>query len=334
MRHLAIPAGVLAVSLLIVFPLLGTPIYFLRLLSGLFMQVTLAQSWNLLGGYTGYLSLGHVTFFGIGAYTSAVLLSDYGISPFLTAPLGGVLAALLALTIGYPSLRLRGPYFSVTTLSIAFLAQVAASHSTPMGGGYGIQLPSMPLQIWQMEAVFYLVFLFLAGVVVWWAWRMERSRLGLALLAIRNDEDVAEVFGVDVVRVKLQTFVMSAFFPGVVGGIWAYQISYIDPRSAFDIGLSIDMLLMAMFGGAGRWAGPVVGACVVYLLAQTLAFVIPSELNRVVFGLILVLVVYVMPQGIIGFAEGLWTKRSAGRAHPRLSMSTQEADRARQPTPD
>ena len=275
------------------------------------MQVALAQSWNLLGGYTRYLSLGHVTFFGIGAYTSAICLNDYGISPFLTAPLGGVIAALLALIIGYPSLRLRGPYFSVATLSIAFLAQVVAFNSTPMGGGYGIQLPSLPLPIWQTEAVFYFVFLALAAIVVWWARKMERSRFGLALLAIRNDEDVAEVFGVNVVRTKLKAFVVSAFFPGVVGGLFAYQISYIDPHSAFDIGLSIDMLLMTMLGGAGRWAGPIVGATVVYLLSQTLSFIIPSELNRVVFGIILVLVVFAMPHGIIGFAESFWTKRAA-----------------------
>jgi branched-chain amino acid transport system permease protein len=180
-----------------------------------------------------------------------------------------------------------------------------------MGGGYGIQLPSLPLPIRQTETVFYFAFLALAVVVVWWARRMERSQSGLALLAIRNDEDVAEVFGVDVVRAKLKAFVMSAFFPGVVGGIFAYQISYIDPHSAFDIGLSINMLLMAMFGGAGRWAGPIVGAAVVYLLSQTLSFVIPSELNRVVFGIILVLVVFAMPHGIIGFAETFWTKRAA-----------------------
>jgi branched-chain amino acid transport system permease protein len=305
------PAAALALGLVVFFPFLGPQIYFIHLLAGLFMMVALAQSWNLLGGYTGYLSLGHVTFFGIGAYTSAVCLNDYGISPFLTAPLGGVIAALLALIIGYPSLRLRGPYFSVTTLSLAFLAQVAAFNSTPMGGGYGIQLPSLPLPIRQTETVFYFAFLALAVVVVWWARRMERSRSGLALLAIRNDEDVAEVFGVDVVRAKLKAFVMSAFFPGVVGGIFAYQISYIDPHSAFDIGLSINMLLMAMFGGAGRWAGPIVGAAVVYLLSQTLSFVIPSELNRVVFGIILVLVVFAMPHGIIGFAETFWTKRAA-----------------------
>jgi branched-chain amino acid transport system permease protein len=313
MPRVARPLGTLAVGLLIVFPFLGPPIYFIHLLAGLYMNVALASSWALLGGYTGYLSLGQVTFFGIGAYTAAIGLSTYGISPFLTAPLGGIFAVLLALTIGYPSLRLRGPYFSVTTLSIAFLAQVAASNTTQMGGGYGIQLPSMPLPIWQTEGVFYLVFMILAGVVVWSARRMERSRFGLALLALRNDEDVAEVFGVDVVRVKLKAFVLSAFFPGVVGAIWAYQISYIDPHSAFDIGLSIDMLLMAMFGGAGRWAGPIVGASLVYLLSQTLVFVIPSELNRVVFGIILVLVVFAMPQGIIGFVEGLWIKRAARR---------------------
>lgn len=274
------------------------------------MYVGLAESWNLLGGYTGYLSLGHVTFFGIGAYTSAACLSLYGISPFVTAPLGGILASIVALLIGYPTLRLRGPYFAVATLSIAFLAQVAAANTTQVGGGYGIQLSSLPLEIWMTEAVFYWIFLALAILVIDAARRMERSRFGLALLAVRNDEEAAEVFGVDAVRTKLTAFVLSAFFPGVIGGIFAYHISYIDPRSSFDIGLSIDMLLMAMFGGAGTWAGPIVGATVVYLLSQTLSFIIPSELNRVVFGVLLAMVVYLLPRGIVGFVRG-WVGQKA-----------------------
>lgn len=315
MSRVARPLSLLSLGLLALFPFLGPPIYFIHLLAGLFMNVALASSWAMLGGYTGYLSLGQVTFFGIGAYTAAIGLSVYNISPFLTAPLGGLFAALLALVIGYPSLRLRGPYFSVTTLSIAFLAQVAAANTTQMGGGYGIQLPSLPLPIWQTEGVFYLIFMILAGIVVWVSRMISgRSRFALALLAIRNDEDVAEVFGVNVVQVKLKAFVLSAFFPGIIGAIWAYQISYIDPRSSFDIGLSIDMLLMAMFGGAGRWMGPMVGASVVYLLSQTLAFVISSELNRVVFGIILVIVVFAMPRGITGFIEGLWTARGTRRS--------------------
>jgi branched-chain amino acid transport system permease protein len=304
------------------FPLLRPEIYFVRLLAGLYMQVALAESWNMLGGYTGYLSLGQVTFFGIGAYTAAVGLSHYGFSPFLTAPLGGALAAVAAVAIGYPSLRLRGPYFSVATLSIAFLAQVGASNTTQVGGGYGIQLPSLPLPIRETEAVFYWVFLGLAALVVWGARRMERSRFGLALLALRSDEEAAEVFGVDVVRAKLWAFVLSAFTPGILGGIFAYQISYIDPRSAFDIGLSIDMLLMAMFGGAGTWVGPIVGAAVVYLLSQTLAFIIPSELNRVVFGVILALVVYAMPRGIVGFVRG-WAGRLGPGPRPAAVAGTQ-----------
>jgi branched-chain amino acid transport system permease protein len=133
------------------------------------------------------------------------------------------------------------------------------------------------------------------------------------------------------VRVKLKAFVLSAFFPGVVGAIWAYQISYIDPHSAFDIGLSIDMLLMAMFGGAGRWVGPVVGASVVYLLSQTLVFVIPSELNRVLFGIILVLVVFAMPQGITGFVEDLWTKHAARRRSGASISGPAEAPAASAP---
>jgi branched-chain amino acid transport system permease protein len=312
---------------LLTFPLLRPEIYFVRLSAGLFMYIALAESWNLLGGYTGYLSLGQVTFFGIGAYTSAFCLSQYELSPFLTAPLGGLLSVALAVAIGYPSLRLRGPYFSVTTLSIAFLAQVAASNITQVGGGFGIQLPSLKLPVWVTEAVFYWTFLLIAAVAVWTARTIERSRFGLGLLAIRSDEEAAEVFGVRVVRAKLFAFALSALFPGILGGIFAYHISYIEPRSAFDIGLSIDMLLMSMFGGAGIWYGPIAGAALVYLLSQILVFVIPSELNRVVFGIILALVVYAMPHGIVGFIQS-WSARLKPGVQP-LPPKNAESDPSR-----
>lgn len=314
--------GLMAIGLLLVlFPLVGADLYFVRLLGGLFIFIALAESWNLLGGYTGYISLGHVAFYGIGAYTAAVALTQYGISPFLVAPLGGLLAALVALVIGYPTLRLRGPYFAVATLSIAFLAQVFAANTTQVGGGLGISMPALPLDIEASESVFYWVFLFIAVATIMTAYKVERSRFGLALLAVRNDEDVAEVFGVDTVSVKLAALCLSAFCPGVLGAIFAYHIGYIEPRIAFDIGLSIDIVLMTLLGGAGRWIGPVIGASIVYLLSQTLVFVIPSELNRVIFGFILVVVIMAMPRGVLGLFAGRLRPAGPGSEQPLSSLA-------------
>jgi branched-chain amino acid transport system permease protein len=293
--------GLIALGLLLVaFPLFDPDLYYLRLMAGLFIFVALAESWNMLGGYTGYISLGHVAFVGVGAYAAAIGLTRYGISPFLFAPLSGALAVLLALIIGYPTLRLRGPYFAVTTLSIAFLAQVFAANSTQTGGGLGISMPALPFNIEVSEAIFYWVFLLITALTVLVAYKVEHSRFGLALLAVRNDEDVAEVFGVNTVRVKLAALCLSAFFPGVLGAIYGYHLGYIEPRIAFDIGLSIDIVLMSLLGGSGRWIGPIIGASIVYLLSQMLALSISGELNRVIFGLILVVVIMAMPRGVLG----------------------------------
>ncbi len=299
-RKVLWPIGLLALAALCAFPAAGADIYFIRLLAGLWMYVALAASWNLIGGYTGYLNLGHVTFFGLGAYIAAELLVQKGISPFLTAPLAGLAACVLALIIGYPTLRLRGPYFAVMTLSIAFLAQVIFQNMTQVGGGLGIEMPAPPTDLHTTESLFYWAFLGLALMVVAVNILVERSRFGLSLLAIRNDEAMAEISGVAVTRAKILAFLLSAFFPGVIGAVFAYQIGYIEPGMAFDIKLSINLVLMVMLGGAARWAGPVIGAVIIYLLSQTLVFIIPTELNQVLFGVILVIVIYTIPRGILG----------------------------------
>lgn len=303
---------VVALAVLATVPAWVTDVYYIRLLSGLFMYIALTQSWNLIGGYAGYLNLGHVTFVGLGGYVSAKLLVDRGISPFVSAPLAGLAAALLAIVVGYPSLRLRGPYFAVTTLAIAFVARLLFLNINAFGGGLGIEMPPPPLSVRASEDVFFWIFLAVAIGVCAAAFRVERSRFGLGLLAIRNDEDAAGTFGVNAVRLKLIAFIASAFVAGVVGALYGFQLGYIEPNIAFDIQLSILIVLMAMLGGAGRWAGPILGAAVVYLLTQTLVFVIPSELAQVVFGLILIGVIFAMPRGLAGLSDATWFRRAAG----------------------
>ncbi len=296
-RNKLLLLGLLIVGL---FPITSPSLYMLRLLSGMFMFIALAQSWNILGGYTGYLNLGHVVFLGVGAYTSAVLSAHHGVSPFLIAPLAGLAAVVLAAVIGYPALRLRGPYFAVLTLALVSVAQLATQNITQVGGGLGIILPRTPFGLRRSEEIFYWVFLATAAVVVLVAYRLEKSRFGLSLIALRDDEEAARVFGVNVVRAKMTALMLSAFPAGFCGGIFAYQLGYIEPATVFDIGMSITFVLMVMLGGAGRWLGPILGAIIVYLLTETLVFVIPDALNRVLFGIILVAVIYTMPSGILG----------------------------------
>jgi branched-chain amino acid transport system permease protein len=201
---------VLVLAAVALFPVTQPSLYMLRLAAGLFMFIALAQSWNLMGGYTGYLNLGHVVFLGIGAYTSAVLSAHHGLSPFLVAPFAGLVAVVVAAVIGYPALRLRGPYFAVLTLALVSVARLATQNITQVGGGLGILLPRVPFDLRRSEEVFYWIFLLTAVAVVIVAYKIERSRFGLSLLALKNDEEAAQVFGVNVVRTKMIAFMMSA----------------------------------------------------------------------------------------------------------------------------
>lgn len=316
-----------------VFPFFVTDLYFIHLSAGLFLYIALAESWNLIGGYAGYLSLGHATFVGLGAYLSAQLLVHDHISPFVSGPLGGALAFGIAVLIGFPTLRLRGPYFAVTTLAITYLAQLVFQNISTFGGGLGILMPPPNAGLRTAEMLFYWIFAGAAIVMVVAAAYVERSRYGLSLLALRNDEDSAATFGVNVNRAKLIAFGVSAFVAGWLGAIYAYQLGYIEPGIAFNVQMSISLVLMAMLGGAATWSGPVVGACVVYLLNQTLVFVIPTELSQVLFGAILIAVIFTMPNGIVGLVNTLRGEnvfRAVLRnARNRVGIAAQEQEVAR-----
>lgn len=270
--------------------------YVIRLLTGLCFFVSLAASWNIIGGYAGYLSLGHVTFSGTGAYVAALLATRFHLEPLLTIPIGALGAALVALIVGYPSLRLRGPYFAVVTLSIASLAQVLTQNITQVGGGLGIILPPLFKTDYSASSIFYWIFLSIAILAVVIGFAAERSRHGLSLLAIRSDEEVAGVFGVGVVRAKLLAFVASAAIAGTAGAVYGFYLTYIEPRIVFDIGMSISIVLMGVLGGRATWAGPILGAAGVYLLSQMF---VQGEISQILFGVILITAVFVMPGGLV-----------------------------------
>jgi branched-chain amino acid transport system permease protein len=275
------------------------------------MYIMLAQAWNILGGYAGYINFGLAAFYGVGAYSSAILASKFGFSGLVTVPLAGVITVIFALIIGVPSLRLRGPYFAILTLIIGFLTQALVFNLGFLtSGANGIFLKPLPFDSRSTEQIFFFVFLTLMVLTVITVYFIQHSKFGYALIAIREDEDPAEVLGVRTTDLKIRALLIGAFIAGVAGGIQAFRLSYIEPQGIFALEISIDVVLMTLVGGLGTWQGPLIGVPLVQLTAQLLRTgvtqlsifgpTIPNEFNRVVFGIILVLIALYARDGVMG----------------------------------
>jgi branched-chain amino acid transport system permease protein len=261
------------------------------------MYVVLALSWNIISGFTGYTSFGHVAFYGIGAYACAILVTDHRWPWLATLAVAAALAAVVALVIGYPVLRLKGPYFAIAMLGAAEGTRVIATvWDSLTHGGLGISLPSAETSL---QTYYAMLALMLLTIVV--AYAVGHSRFGIRLNAIREDEMAAGVLGINATLYKLAAFVLSAIFPAVAGGIQAYKVLYIDPPSVFFVQITIAMALMSMLGGKGTVIGPIVGAALLYT-AQEATWVNFPTAHLIAYGLFIVLVARFLPRGLIGFA--------------------------------
>lgn len=297
MKRLVLGGLVLLGLALAAYPMVGTG-YGVRAMLQLFMWVALAGSWNLISGLTGYVSFGHVAFFGAGAYTAALLIAGPG-WPWLPASLaGGVTAALLALVIGWPCLRLKGPYFAIAMLGLNEVLRALVSYFEGFtGGGQGLSLPTLHATV----PIYYAMGATAAGVVLL-THLIITSRFGLRLMTIREDEVAAEALGIDTARHKLYAFLLSAVGPGVVGGLAARDQGYIEPISVFPLITTITMIVMALFGGKGTVWGPVLGAAALFVL-QELVWARFIYLHQLLFGAIIVAVVLLMPRGVLGLLQ-------------------------------
>ena len=290
-------------AILIAFPLFEPPVYYIRLLGSVLLFVVLAESWNITGGYTGYVSFGHVTFFGIGAYVGALLYVWLGISPFVAIVPAGVLAAAFALIVGYPTLRLRGPYFAIATLALGFVVQLAVANLPFTGSGEGIVVRGgMPFDRYALEQAFYFSYLAIAGATVGAVMFIDRSKLGYGLRAIRDDQDAALSLGVRATRLKLTAFGTSSFFAGAVGAIYAHQVAYVSAPDVFTLDVSIKSLVYAVVGGTSTVIGPIVGALFMEVLDSflTTSALGALRIDHIVFGLLLAAAVLLAPRGIVG----------------------------------
>ena len=294
--------------LLAAFPVAKPPLFFLTLFFSMFMYVALAESWNLLGGYTGYISLGHVAFFCIGAYTTAVTMNRLGLSPFVTAPFGGILAAALAAIVGFPVLRLKGAYFTISSMLMAVVLQLILMNWDFVGSSTGLWYKLLPVSIEANRVIFYEVMLFLAFVVILIVRWVEKSKFGAGLIAIREDEDVAKTMGIHTPWLKIKAFVLGAFLGGTVGGIYGYYMSYVHPENTININMSLLILLMSFFGGCRTWAGPLIGAVILSLVNQLFVTFIGAEVSRMLYGLLLIVVIIFMPNGVIQYLRSMFVR--------------------------
>jgi len=309
LRHLKKSHGYLfgaliLLSTLALFPWFGPPVYFISLLFTVFLYVVLASSWNFIGGYAGYLSFGHVAFFGIGAYATALMMKGFSLSPLLTVlssiPAGGI-AALIAIIVGYPCLRLRGPYFAVITFCFAFVVELGVKNLDILGGPEGLWLKSMDLPIHVIRSLLFEIMLVVMILTIATGIWISRSKFGAGLRAIKEDEEVAQTMAINAPKLKLQAFALSAFFPGMAGGVYAYYLTYIHPDIVFDVMISILIVLMALFGGGGTWLGPIIGAVILTLVNEGLSTFVKAELARIIYGCLFIGVIIFMPNGIMEF---------------------------------
>ena len=298
-------------------PLAQPPAFFESFLYLVFLWVALATSWTILSGYSGYFSFGHGAFFGVGVYTTATLVTA-GEMPFLaTLPLAGLASLLLGVGIGavvFRVRRLRGELFALLTLAITFVL-ATISLNTPIDGGPGVFLSgvSMPRLYATPASTLYLMALLVAALALAIAWQLQYSRVGRALFAIADDEDVAEVMGVPTFSYKLRAIGISAGLAGVAGGMHALFVTYVTVSETFSITVPLYVVLMSVMGGMRRWYGPALGAILV--TALTYAFVGGewALAGRALIGLTLILVILFLPQGFAG-SIGAWRARWQPRA--------------------
>ena len=275
--------------------------YFIHLTLYTSCYVVMAAGWNILGGFAGYISLGHNVFFAIGGYFAGMIFARYGISTIILAPLAGLVAACLGYLIGLITLRVRGPSFIISSLALVMIARILFENWHFVGGAAGVAMPANDLPVEWAKLPYYYAFLIMAAFALWVTYKVKHSKFGLGLRAISKDEIKAESAGIDTRFYKVLAFAMSAFFVGMAGAVWGEYLTYIRPNIFLVILISVNMVLMCILGGKGTIAGPVVGAILIVAFNELFVATLgASEINVLASGLIMMLTLIFFPLGIVG----------------------------------
>ena len=311
-------APLFALALFIALPIFVREGFYLDLLLVTFMYAAMSVGWDIMGGYAGYVSLGHVGFFGLGSYVAGLLVVHFGIPVFVSAPFVGLFAALVGAGLGWISLRARGTSFVIVTLTFTYVVQLIALNWRGLtGGSAGLYLPLLDLPGELVILPFYYSMLILLVVAILVSIAIRRSKFGLGLIAIREEEGKADGSGVNTSFYKILAFAISVSFAGAAGALHAQYLNYVDPDLAFELIITLNLIIMTLVGSRGTVWGPVLGAFIIQPLSQYLIYLTPSsiagQVHLVALGVILVLVVMFMPDGIIT----TWSARRGGRRRAR-----------------
>ena len=291
-RRAAVGLGIAACALLTAAPAIVSP-FLIQFLINFFMLAILAESWNIIGGFTGYASFGNAGFFGVGAYTTGVLLTVARWPFALALPAGGAAAMAFAALVGLAVLRLRGQYFAIATLGVTETTREIVTNLSVTGGGGGLNLPMVKSPL----PFFYLMLSVLALAVLTSLW-IARARFGYGLRAIREDEDAASALGIPAARYKTAAFALSGGLAGLAGGAYGYWITFLDPGEVFKVSWTIRMIIIAVFGGVGTVFGPLLGAAVLVSIFEGLSTHLET-LAELCNGLVVIAVVLFLPKGLV-----------------------------------
>ena len=319
-RRPIVGALAVLVALLAVLTSAGTDLFYGHMIVITLVYAALATAWNVVGGFAGQLSLGHAGFFGIGAYTSSVLYVDHGISPWIGMLLALVLGGLVALAVGIPTFRLRGPYFALATLALGtILLDLSINFRSLTRGEGGLSIPFEPSWAnmtfyaqWPYAIIASAYLLICLAVSA----RIAGSRLGYQLAAVREDEEASRALGVDTTRVKLIAGTVSGALAAGAGVIYAQYVLFINPDSVLGVAVSVQIIVLAVVGGTGVVLGPVLGAVVLVpvseLLLKHFGGALPG-LQTLVYGVVVIVVILFSPRGLHGLLRAAVTRAGRGR---------------------
>jgi len=320
--------GALAV-IAVALPLLVSSTFAIDIFIRILLFAFIGVAWNLMGGYAKQLSLGHAAYFGLGAYTSTILLIRYGVSPWIGMLAGGIVAMLASLPIGALCFRLRGPYFAIATIATAQVLMLLFLKFRDFAwGAEGTTMPNLgdaPLMMqFDSKAPYYYVVLVLLAVGLAITYWIERSWMGYYLVAVGEDEDAAEAIGVDALRIKRNIYLISAFLTALAGTFYVQYIYFIDPNTAFSFNVSVEAALVSIVGGIGTLWGPVIGT----VLLEGTSALLQSWLGGghggvqlTVYSLILIAVILYRPAGLIGILTAAYDRVIAGTKRANKSAA-------------
>lgn len=288
--------AILGLGLPFLLPTTGVAEFYIVVAFDLASVIAFALAWDIMGGQTSYYSLGHAALYGIGAYSAVLFGNQFPAYALLGVPFGGLMAAAVSPVLGVIAMKLRRLLFAIATLTVTVVFQTIINNIPQMGGGSGIVFA--PARDVSFNDLYYISLLVMIATIAGYS-LVSSSKFGMALHSIRDDETLAETIGVNTAKYKFTSFLVSAFFAGMTGTLFAFSVQFLVPSSAFSITLSLEALLMSLIGGPGILAGPIVGAILLTATENILEYTVGGVVYLIAFGILLMLVIMFIPHGII-----------------------------------